>query len=104
MERQTMHTHRHTEPERGRMKFCIDCRISDLGRSVAVASVPVTARPQRRHIEQTEPHYCSMSSTPVASRSQAPVATIPCRGCSGRKFRLQLRSQPCRNVAGRKRP
>eukprot|EP00969_Alexandrium_andersonii_P272390 12038685-Alexandrium_andersonii.AAC.1 len=55
-------------------------QLSDLGRSVAVASIPVAARSQRGCIERNEPHHCCMSSSPVASRSQAPDATISRRG------------------------
>eukprot|EP00969_Alexandrium_andersonii_P163097 7210460-Alexandrium_andersonii.AAC.1 len=56
--------------------------LSDLGRSVAVASVPVAARSQRRCVERNEPRYCFMSTGPVASRSRAPVATISRGGCA----------------------
>eukprot|EP00969_Alexandrium_andersonii_P267336 11814083-Alexandrium_andersonii.AAC.1 len=46
--------------------------LSDLGRSVAVASDPVAARSQRRSIERNAPRCCFKSSDPVASRSHAP--------------------------------
>eukprot|EP00969_Alexandrium_andersonii_P127526 5637117-Alexandrium_andersonii.AAC.1 len=54
--------------------------LSDLHRSVAVASVSVAARSQRRRIDRNKPRYCFASSGPVASRSQAPVATTLSRG------------------------